>query len=151
MPEPVRRDALTHGERLLVRAVRLLALQGGCEGLKGGFEEACGAAGVEVYRTLEVFVQQLRACGRRRVQLSAPAAPTVSADEAVILDVFGFAQGDDFRAMHDRLTRLVGDRPPTSLGAAAAWVGRAFEMGGLTLRASVDVEEAAVWLPIAAE
>jgi len=151
MPEPVRHDALTHGERLLIRAVRLFALQGGCEGLKGHFEDACGAAGTEAYRTLEVFVQQLRAYGRRRVQLAPPAAPTLSADEAVILDVFGFAQGDDFRAMHDRLALLVGERPPTSLGAAAAWVGRAFELGGLTLRASLDVEEEAAWLPIAAE
>jgi hypothetical protein len=137
MPHHMHRDALTHGERLLIRTVRVLALGGGCEGLRGGFEAACGAAGGEAYRALTAFVQQLAAAGRRRLGLSAPTDPALTPDEAVILDVFGCAQADDYRALDERLAALVGGAPPAPLGAAACWVAQAFGLHGLTLRASL--------------
>ena len=137
MPHHAPRDALTHGERLLIRTVRVLALRGGCDGLRGCFEDACGVAGDEAYRTLQVFTQQLGACGRRRLKLSIASDPGVTLDEAVILDAFGAAQADDHRSLDERLATLVGAEPPAALGAAAAWVAQAFAMHGLTLRASL--------------
>lgn len=137
MPTSDVRDPLTHGERLLIRAVRLLAL-GGCAGLPGHFDAACGLHGAETYRMLTAFVQQLSLAGRRRVRLSPPRAPALSADEAAILDVFGAAQADDYRTLDERLTALAGGPPPASLGAAACWVAEAFALNGLTLRTSFD-------------
>lgn len=138
MPHPAPRDVLSHGERLLVRTLRVLALSGGCEGLRGCFEEACGAAaGDEAYRTLQAFTQQLRARGRRRLRLSAPPHPGLTADEAAILDAFGCAQADDYAGLDERLATLVDGPPPAALGAAACWVAQAFAMNGLSLRPSL--------------
>ncbi|MBL8553477.1 MAG: hypothetical protein JNL41_04305 [Phenylobacterium sp.] len=141
------RDVLTHGERLLVRTVRVMALRGGCDGLKGCFEEACGAAGEEAYRTLQVFMQQLGACGRRHLTLSVATDPALTTDEAAILDVFGCAQADDYASLDERLASLVGGPPPTALGAAACWVAQAFGLNGLALRPSLTPVAAPVrWL-----
>jgi hypothetical protein len=137
VPDLASRDALTQGERLLIRAVRVLALRSGCEGLKGCFEAGCGVAGEEAYRTLQVFLQQLAAWGRRRVALSAPTDPHLTADEAALLDVFGCAQADDYRALDERLSGLVGGPFPPTLGAAACWVAQAFAMNGLELTISL--------------
>lgn len=145
------RDPLTHGERLLIRTVRVLAIRGGCDGLKGCFEEACGAAGDEAYRTLQVFMQQLSACGRRRLRLSVATDPGLTTDEAAILDVFGCAQADDYISLDERLAALVGAAPPTALGAAACWVAQAFGLSGLMLRPSLAPAAAPVTLLYAAE
>jgi hypothetical protein len=115
----------------------VLALGGACEGLKGAFEDACGAAGGEAYRTLTVFVQQLGASGRRRLRLAVPHDPALTTDEAAILDAFGAAQVDDYGSLDDRLATLAGGPAPLSLGAAACWVAQAFGMNGLELRPSL--------------
>jgi hypothetical protein len=126
-------DSLFHGERLLVRTVRLLALTEPCHALKAHFEAACGCAGEAAYRMLEVFVQQLAARGRRRVTLAIPADPRLTEDEAVILDAFGAAQAGDYRTLDERLTGLVGATPPAALGAAACTVAEILALNGLLL------------------
>lgn len=128
-------DTLTHGERLLIRTIRLLALTAPCHGLRGLFEQACGCAGHEAYRVLEVFLQQLGTWGRRRLVLSVPADPRTTDDEALILDAFGCAQAEDYRSLDERLTGLLGGEPPPALGAAACVVAQALAMNGLVLRA----------------
>jgi hypothetical protein len=132
---PLERDGLWQGERMLLRALRLLALEVSCHSLKPQFENACGCAGAEAYRAVEVFVQQLRATGRRRIGLGPPAG-RVTDDEALILGAFASAQADDYRALDQRLSGLVAGEPPAALGAAACLVGQVFAMNGLVLRAA---------------
>src|SRR3989344_728107 len=108
-------DDLLHGERLLIRTVRLLALATPCHSLRAHFEAACGCSGQAAYRMLEAFVQQLGARGRRRGTLSIPAEPRLTGDE--------------------RLTGLVAAAPPFPLGAAACVVAETLAMNGLMLRA----------------
>lgn len=127
-------DRLSHGERILIRTIRLLALQTVCHGLRGHFEEACGCAGPEAYRTLEVFLQQLVVRGRRRFVLSVPSDVRLTPDEALLLDVFGCAQVEDYRALDERLAGLTGAPAPAAMGAAACFVADAMAMGGLRLR-----------------
>ena len=134
MIDPSSDDTLTHGERLLVRTIRLLALTQPCHGLRALFEQTCGCAGHESYRVLEVFLQQLCASGRRRLTLSVPADLRLTDDEALILDAFGCAQAEDYRSMDERLFGLVGGEPPPSLGAAACLIAQALAMNGLLLR-----------------
>jgi len=128
-------DPLFHGERLLIRTVRLLALATPCHGLRAHFEAACGCAGDAAYRMLEAFVQQLALRGRRRVQLSIPADPRLTDDEALVLDVFGCAQAGDYRALDERLRGLLDAQPPFPMGAAACMVAETLAMNGLMLRA----------------
>ncbi|WP_337185107.1 hypothetical protein [Phenylobacterium sp.] len=128
-------DALTHGERLLIRTLRLLTLTTPCHSLRAHFEAACGCAGEEAYRMLEAFVQQVAARGRRRLQLSIPVDPRLTDDEGLILDVFGCAQAGDYRAMDERLRGLMGVAPPAATGAAACLVAEILDMSGLVLRA----------------
>ena len=139
-----RHDELLHGERLLIRTVRLLALTAPCHGLRGHFEQACGCAGEEAYRTLEVFLQQLCLRGRKRLTLSVPTDPRLTSDELVVLDAFGCAQAEDYRSLDERLTGLVGGEPPMALGAAACVVAQTFAMNGLLLRARATPDEAFV-------
>jgi hypothetical protein len=129
------REDLLHGERLLIRTVRLLALATPCHSLRAHFEAACGDAGQSAYRMLEAFVQQLGARGRRRLTLSIPADPRLTDDEALILDAFGCAQAEDYRSLDERLTGLLGAEPPFPLGAAACVVAETLGMNGLMLRA----------------
>lgn len=96
-------------------------------------------------------MQQLGACGRRRLKLSVVTDPDVTIDEAAILDVFGCAQVDDYRSLDERLSALVGATPPVALGAAACWVAQAFGLNGLSLRPSLAPAPAAVTLLYAAE
>lgn len=138
-------DPLTHGERLLVRTIRLLALTAPCHGLKGLFEQACGCAGHEAYRVLEVFLQQLGAWGRRRLALSVPADPRITDDEAMILDAFGCAQAEDYSSLDERLMGLLGAEPPGALGAAVCLVAQALAMNGLLVRAQPSPAEAFRW------
>ncbi len=128
-------EPLFHGERLLIRTVRLLALATPCHGLKAHFEAACGCAGEAAYRMLEAFVQQLAVRGRRRVQLSIPADPRLTDDEALVLDVFGCAQAGDYRSLEERLRGLLDADPPFPMGAAACMVAETLGMNGLMLRA----------------
>lgn len=128
-------DPLFHGERLLVRTVRLLALTTPCHGLKAHFEAACGCAGEAAYRMLEAFVQQLAAKGRRSVQLSIPADPRITDDESVLLDAFGCAQAGDYTSLEERLHGLMGAQAPFAMGAAACMVAETLAMNGLMLRA----------------
>ena len=128
-------DTLFHGERLLIRTVRLLALTAPCHSLQAHFEAACGCAGEAAYRMLEAFVQQMAARGRRPVRLSIPADPRLTDDEALILDVFGCAQAGDYRALDERLRGLMGAQPPVPMGAAACMVAETLAMNGLMLRA----------------
>lgn len=128
-------DDLLHGERLLIRTVRLLALATPCHSLRAHFEAACGCSGQAAYRMLEAFVQQLGARGRRRVTLSIPADPRLTDDEVLILDAFGCAQAEDYRSLDERLTGLVGAPPPFPLGGAACVVAETLAMNGLMLRA----------------
>lgn len=127
-------DDLLHGERLLIRTVRLLALATPCHSLRAHFEAACGYSGQAAYRMLEAFVQQLGARGRRRVTLSIPADTRLTDDEALILDAFGCAQAEDYRSLDERLTGLLGVQPPFPLGAAACGVAETLAMNGLILR-----------------
>lgn len=140
-------DPLFHGERLLVRTVRLLALTTPCHGLRAHFEAACGCAGEAAYRMLEAFVQQLALKGRRRVQLSIPADPRLTEDEALILDVFGCAQAGDYRSLDERLRGLLNAPPPFPMGAAACMVGETLAMNGLMLRAR-PTPDAAIPRPV---
>lgn len=146
-------DSLFHGERLLIRTVRLLALTEPCHGLRGHFEAACGCAGEAAYRMLEAFVQQLALRGRRRVALAIPADPRLTEDEAVILDAFGAAQAGDYRTLDERLGGLLGAPPPASLGAAACMVAETLAINGLMLepRPAPDAMIPAAWTPMAAE
>lgn len=127
-------DPLFHGERLLVRTVRLLALATPCHGMQAHFEAACGCAGEAAYRMLEVFVQQMALRGRRRVQLSIPADPRLTDDETLVLDVFGCAQAGDYRSLDERLRGLLDAPPPFPMGAAACLVAETLAMNGLMLR-----------------
>lgn len=136
------RDKLLHGERLLIRTVRLLALTAPCPGLQGAFEQACGCAGHEAYRTLEVFLQQLALRGRRRLALSVPSDPRLTADEAILLDAFACAQAEDYRSLDECLAGLIGDAPPSAIGAAACLVAGLFAMSGLMLRMRPAPDEA---------
>ena len=129
------RDDLLHGERLLIRTVRLLALTAPCHSLKAHFEEACGCAGQSAYRMLEAFVQQLGLRGRRRLTLSIPADPRLTDDEKLIIDAFGCAQVEDYRSLDERLTGLLGMAPPFAVGAAACVVAETLFLNGLILRA----------------
>jgi len=140
-------DPLFHGERLLVRTVRLLALTTPCHGLRAHFEAACGCAGEAAYRMLEAFVQQLALKGRRRVQLSIPADPRLTEDEALILDVFGCAQAGDYRSLDERLRGLLDAPPPFPMGAAACLVAETLAMNGLMLRAR-PTPDAAIPQPV---
>jgi hypothetical protein len=131
------RDQLFGGERLLVRTIRLIVLDIECVSLRCEFEDACGPGGAQAFRALEVFVQQLALRGRRRLMLSVPADRRLTADEASLLDVFGYAQAEDYRALDERLMGMLGAAPPVSLGAAACLVAQAFAMAGLFLRAGL--------------
>ena len=104
MPQSQPYDTLFHGERLLVRTVRLLALTTPCHGLKAHFEVACGCAGEAAYRMLEAFVQQMALKGRRRVQLSIPADPRLTDDEQAALRERAAAEGI---SMQDAARRAV--------------------------------------------
>jgi hypothetical protein len=128
-------DPLFHGERLLIRTVRLLALTTPCHGLQAHFEAACGCAGETAYRMLEAFVQQLALKGRRRVQLSIPTDPRLTDDEALILDIFGCAQAEDYASLDARLRGLLDASPTFPMGAAACMVAETLAMNGLMLRA----------------
>lgn len=135
-------EPLFHGERLLIRTVRLLALATPCHSLRAHFEAACGDAGQSAYRMLEAFVQQLGVRGRRRVMLSIPADPRLTDDEALILDVFGCAQAEDYRSLDERLQGLLDAPPPFPMGAAACMVAETLAMNGLMLRARPTPDEA---------
>lgn len=145
-----------HGERLLIGAVRRLARQSGCAGAQAHFEQACGWAGAEACRMLEAFVQQLALHGRRRLVLSLPGDPEVTADERAILDVFGCAQVEAYAAMDDRLAALLGAEPPASLGAAACIVAETLAIHGCLLEvqcwdaSTTPSSTAAQWAPAAA-
>lgn len=127
-------EHLFHGERLLIRTVRLLALTAPCHSLQAHFEAACGCSGDAAYRMLEAFVQQVAARGRRRLAMSIPADPRLTPDEALILDIFGCAQAGDYQAMDERLLGLLGQQPPMATGAAACFVAETLAMNGLMLR-----------------
>lgn len=151
---------LLHGERLLIGAVRRLARQSACAGAQAHFEQACGWAGAEACRMLEVFVQQLALHGRRRLTLSLPGDPHVTPDERTILDVFGCAQAEAYEAMDERLTALLEATPPASLGAAACVVAETLAINGCFVEASAEAQgwaasttpssTAAQWAPAAA-
>ena len=119
MPQSQPYDPLFHGERLLIRTVRLLALTTPCHALKAHFEAACGCAGETAYRMLEAFVQQMAVRGQRRVRLSIPADPRLTDDEALVLDVFGCAQAGDYRALYERLPGLLDSPQPFPMGVRA--------------------------------
>jgi hypothetical protein len=135
MPQHQPNNPLFHGERLLIRTVRLLALTTPCHSLRAHFEAACGCAGDTAYRMLEAFVQQLAAKGRRQVRLSIPADPRLTEDEALMLDVFGCAQAGDYQSLDERLQGLLDAQPPFAMGAAACMVAETLAMNGLMLRA----------------
>ena len=128
------RNALTHGERLLIRTVRRLALRTPCHGLQAHFEQACGWAGAEAYRTLEVFLQQLSLRGRRRLALSVPLDVRLTGDEVLLLDLFGCAQAEDYPSLDERLATLTGAPPQAAMGAAACFVAQALAFNGLCVR-----------------
>lgn len=135
-------EDLLHGERLLIRTVRLLALATPCHSLRAHFEAACGCSGQAAYRMLEAFVQQLGARGRRRVTLSIPADPRLTEDERLILDAFGRAQAEDHRSLDERLTGLLGAGPPFALGAAACVVAETLAINGFMLRTRPTPDQA---------
>lgn len=109
---------------------------------------------------LNVFLQQLALYGRRRVAVSPPGAPGLTADERMILDAFGCAQMEAYEAMDERLERLLGDVPPAPLGAAACIVAQTLGAHGCFIEASAEAQcweasttpssTAAQWAPAAA-
>lgn len=133
----------SQGERLLLRTIRLLALRNACHGQQCHFELACGCSGEEAYRTLSVFVEQLRLNGQRRIVLSAPPARTVTDDERTILAAFAAAQHDDYRELDARLADLTHTQPPASLGGAVCLVAQVFAMQGLVISSEVPERVAA--------
>lgn len=132
--------SLFRGERLLVGAIRRLALGTGCPGAVAQFEFVCGWTGQEACRTLEVFLQQLALHGRRRLTVSRPGDPAVTRDERAMLDVFAFAQAEAYDAMDARLSDLLDAVPPASLGAAACIVAQVLAMNGCFVAAEVEGE-----------
>lgn len=122
-----------HGERLLMRTLRRLALGRPCQTGRGAFEGACGVGGPEAYRTLQVFLQHLSAAGRRRLALSMPWDPRLTADEAEILQVFAAAQADDYRALYHGLMGLLDAPPAASLVATVGAVADTLALNGLLL------------------
>lgn len=128
--------ALSHGERLLIRTLRRLALRIACHGLKGHFELACGIAGHEAYRAMAGFVEQLRATGRRRIDILAPPATGLTADERLILAAFTAAQADDYQEMDLLLMELTAAIPPPVVGETICLVAQVFALQGLTLAVS---------------
>lgn len=133
----------SQGERLLLRTIRLMALKNACFGQQSHFELVCGCAGEEAYRTLAVFVEQLRLNGQRRIVLSAPPARTVTEDERTILAAFAAAQNDDYQDLDARLADLIQARPPASLGGAVCLVAQVFAMQGLLLPGATSERVAA--------
>ena len=133
----------SQGERLLLKTIRLLALRNACHGQQCHFELACGCSGEEAYRTLSVFVEQLRLSGQRRIVLSAPPARTVTEDERAILAVFAAAQHDDYQELDARLADLTQAQPPASLGGAVCLVAQVFAMQGLVIPGEVRERVAA--------
>ncbi len=124
---------LTSGERLLLCGLRLMVADAGCHALRSRFEAACGCAGPQAFRGLEVFVQQLRLHGRRRIAVAPPTVGPPRSDEALLLEVFACAQAGDYRSVDDKLRAVIDDEPPGALGAAACLVAEAFDMNGLLL------------------
>ena len=120
------------GEGLLLRTLRMLALEAACPALRRLFEDACGCGGAEAYRALEVFVQQLRLHARRPVGLSCPGRPP-SADERLIVDAFACAQLDDYQGLEARLEAVAGAEAPIGMGAAVCLVAQVFALAGLLL------------------
>jgi len=133
----------SQGERLLLRTIRLMALKNACVGQQRHFELACGWSGEEAYRTLGVFVEQLRLNGQRRIVLSAPPARTMTDDERTILAAFAAAQHDDYRELDARLADLTQSQPPASLGGAVCLVAQVFAMQGLMIPGEVPERAAA--------
>ena len=131
------RDPMLNGERLLIRTVRLLALDAGCGSPRCQFEAVMGADGAEAFRALQAFVAQLRAWGRRRLSICLPGDARLTEDEALMLDAFAAAQADDYRTLDDRLERLTGAEVRAWLGAAACIVAQHFAMAGLLMRADL--------------
>lgn len=127
------RETASHGERLLIRTIRLLAVDPVCHSLGCQFEHAVGLSGREAFQVLEVFVSQLRVRGLRRITLSVPMDPRLTRDECLMIDAFAAAQIDDYRTLDARLARLVGISPPPALGAAVCLVAQHFAMSGLWL------------------
>ena len=126
-------EGFSHGERLLLRTIRLLALRAECQGQRRCFEAACGCAGEEAYRTLQVFVEQLRLNGQRRIVISVPSARTLTGDERTLVAAFAAAQNDDYRELDARLADLTATQPPASLGGAVCLVAQVFAMQGLVI------------------
>lgn len=127
-------EALLPAERLLIRTIRVVASGLECGALRIWFERAAGCAGAEAYRALAAFLHQLAFHGRRRIVLSTPPDARLTQDEELLLGAFGCAQAEDYRALDQRLTELVGREAPASLGAAACIVAQAMAMGGGFLR-----------------
>ena len=124
---------MQEGERLLIRAVRRFAADSFCPVQRDQFEHVCGTLGRETYRTLETFVAQLRAGGRRRIVLSVPTDPRLTCDESLMIDAFAAAQIDDYRTLDVRLASLVGAEASSTLGATVCLVAQLFAMNGLWL------------------
>lgn len=148
-------EDLTHGERLLLRALRLHGVAASCAGLEAQFDQACGGAGAEACRALKIFVEELRRSARRCIGLRLPAARFVSADEVRLLDVFAAAQLDRYDCVDRELTQMIGEPPSGWLGAAACLVSEAFTFGGLLLRphgqgADIPARACAQVVPLAA-
>jgi hypothetical protein len=136
---------LSEGERLLLRTIRALALEIRCRGFRAPFEAACGWAGGEAFRALEVFVAQVGLKGRRRLSIGLPGSGYVSLDEALLLAAFASAQSEDYRDMALCLRALLGCEPQPPLAAAVCLVAEALAMNGLMLRwrdTGLDVEPA---------
>ncbi len=126
-------SALTHGERLLLRTTRALALDIDCRGFRSQFEDACGWAGPEAFRALGVFIAQVGLKGRRRLTISLPGDERVTADETLLLTTFASAQAEDYRGLEAGLRRLLSCEAQRPLGAAACMVGQALALNGLSL------------------
>lgn len=129
-----------HGERLLIGTVRRLVRRGDCTSATAAFERACGWAGQDACRTLQVFLQQLALHGRRRLTLALPFDPDLTRDERTLLDVFGFAQLGAYEGMDQALAVLLGDTPPASLGAAACVVAELLAINGCIVEAAIEDE-----------
>ena len=131
--------ACSHGERLLIRAIRLVALENRCYGIRTLFEHACGPAGPDAWRALDLFLWRVGREGRRRLALSMPFDPRLTTDERTLLDAFAHGQSEAYAGLIEILTGLLDQRPDPPMVALVCQVAHALEFGGLTLGATVDV------------
>ncbi len=127
--------SLAEPERLLVRAVRAMAVgRGDCPALLQAFDDACGRMGDPALHAYFVLVRSIGMTSRRRLRVLYPSCPTTTFDERALVGVVAAAleslQHTDETMLRTRLCFLVDGEPdPNTLFAARA-VAQIFAASG---------------------